>query len=422
MESPDTSAGEEILSLHSSMIGRYIALTPAEADVIALWIVHTYVFDAASATPYLAITSAEKQCGKSTLLELLELLVANPWLTGSVSAAVLYRTIDAKHPTFLFDESDATFNGNREFSEALRGVLNSGHRRGGKASRCEQVGSTFVLRDFQTFCPKALAGIGKLPDTVADRSIPIRLKRKLPGAKVARFRRREVEPEANALRTQAATWAAERMDMLADSRPTLPESLSNRQQDGAEPLLTIADAAGGEWPIRARAALVEILTGTAAEDQSVGVRLLADIRSVFNSTGSDRIASGELLRKLIQDETLPWGEFANGKPLTLIGLARLLKPFGILPRTIRAGQDTSKGYLKESFADAWARFFPSSTLPAVTPSQPAKAFGDLHTLKPSQVPSVTTPECAEKPIDTKAVTAVTAAKSDARVSVISSSC
>jgi hypothetical protein len=187
---------------------------------------------------------------------------------------------------------------------------------------------------------------------------------------VARFRRREVEPETEALRTQVSDWAAEWLVVLDDMRPELPDQLSDRQQDGAEPLLAIAYAAGGEWPARARAALVEVLTGTAAEDQSERVRLLADIRCVFNLTGRDKLSTGELLAKLIQDETLPWGEFTNGRPLTAIGLARILKPFGIQPRTIRLEQGTSKGYFKESFTDAWARYLPP--LPsAVTPSQPA---------------------------------------------------
>jgi len=360
----------EALSQLAQLIRRYIALAAAEADVIALWIVHTHAFGAAQTTPYLAITSAEKRCGKSRLLELLELLVAGPWLTSSVSPAVLYRTIHETHPTLLLDESDATFNGNREFGEALRGVLNSGHRFGGKASRCEQVGKNFVRRDFDTFCPKAIAGIGKLPDTVADRSIPIRLRRKPPAMEVARFRRREVEPEAADLRSLVSAWAAERMDALTEMRPELPESLSDRQQDGAEPLLAIADLAGGEWPDRARRALVELLTGTVAEDQSDRVRLLADIRSVFISTGRDKLPTSELLGKLAQDETLPWGEFSNGRPLTPIGLARLLKPFGIVPGTIRLEKGTAKGYLRQSFADAWARYLP---LPpqAVTTSQPA---------------------------------------------------
>ncbi len=360
----------QLLSTLSETVRRYIALAAVEADVIALWIVHTHCFEAAQDTPYLAITSAEKQCGKSRLLELLELLVANPWLTGSVSAAVLYRTIDDLHPTLLLDESDATFNGNKEFGEALRGVLNSGHHTGGKASRCERAGESFVRRDFQTFCPKAIAGIGKLPDTVESRSIPIRLKRKPPGMAIERFRRRDVELEAEQLRGQITEWKAEHGERLAALRPELPEALSDRQQDGAEPLLAIADAVGGEWPERARAALVQLLTGTAAEDQSVGVRLLADIRSAFHAAQCDRLASGDLLAKLNLDETMPWGEFTSGRPLSAIGLARLLKPFGIQPRTIRLEQGTGKGYFKESFADAWARYLPSPPQ-AVTPSQPA---------------------------------------------------
>lgn len=360
----------QVLSTLSEMVRRYIALTAAEADAIALWIVHTHAFGSAQTTPYLAITSAEKRCGKSRLLELLEMLVAGPWLTSSVSAAVLYRTIHETHPTLLLDESDATFNSNKEFGEALRGVLNSGHRLGGKASRCERAGEKFVRRDFDTFCPKAIAGIGSLPDTVADRSIPIRLRRKPPGMEVARFRRREVEPEAAELRTLLSDWAMKRLEALAEMRPELPECLSDRQQDGAEPLLAIADLAGGEWPVRARAALVELLTGTVAEDQSVGVGLLADIRAAFSLTGRDRLATGELLGRLTQDESLPWGEFSNGRALTPIGLARLLKPFGIIPGTIRLEKGTAKGYLRESFADAWTRYLPSPPQ-AVTPSQPA---------------------------------------------------
>jgi hypothetical protein len=111
------------------------------------------------------------------------------------------------HPTLLLDQSDAAFNGNREYGGALRGVLNNGHRRGGKYSRCEQAGTKFVRRDFETFCPKAIAGIGRLSDTVANRSIPIRLKRKLPGKEVQSFRRRDAEPEAAEFCSQIAKWA-----------------------------------------------------------------------------------------------------------------------------------------------------------------------------------------------------------------------
>jgi hypothetical protein len=182
--------GARVLDDVAGFIRRFVSLSPEQAFVVALWVLHTHAFDAADSTPYLAITSAEKRSGKTRLLEILELVVARPWLTGRVSAAALVRKIDAEAPTLLLDESDAAFAGDKEYSEALRGILNSGHRRGGKTSLCVGQGSNITFKDFSVFAPKAVAGIGKLPDTIADRSIPIRLERKKPGEGVARFRHR----------------------------------------------------------------------------------------------------------------------------------------------------------------------------------------------------------------------------------------
>jgi hypothetical protein len=70
-------------------IRRYVVLTADQGLAVTLWAVHTHAVEVLGITPYLSITSAEKQSGKTHLLEVLELLVANPWLTGSVSAATL---------------------------------------------------------------------------------------------------------------------------------------------------------------------------------------------------------------------------------------------------------------------------------------------------------------------------------------------
>src|SRR5439155_13386826 len=133
------------------------------ADTLALWTEHTHAVEAADATPYINVTSVEKRSGKSRLLEVLELLVRRPWFTGRTSAAALYRKTHAEGPTLLLDESDAAFK-DREYSEAARSILNSGWRRGGKATVCVGQGDVSV-RDFNTFSPKAIAGIGRLPDT-----------------------------------------------------------------------------------------------------------------------------------------------------------------------------------------------------------------------------------------------------------------
>jgi hypothetical protein len=348
--------GADVLDRVLVFIRRFVCLSESQARVVALWIVHTHVFASGDATPYLAITSAEKQSGKTRLLEVLATLVADPWLTGRVSAAVLTRKIHAKHPTLLLDESDAAFGGEKEYAEALRGVLNTGHRSGGSSSCCGRQGANISFQDFSTFCPKAIAGIGKLPDTVADRAIPIRLKRAAPGEVVERFRLRDVGPGATTLREQVETWCLTIAEKLPEARPDLPDALTDRQHDGAEPLLAIADMAGGEWPQVATRALVELCTEAQAADDSTGKLLLADIRQIFEAQGVDRIASAELTYLLTEIETSPWGEWSQGKPLSVAKLARLLRPFAIFPHSIRVDDKTPKGYEREDFQDAFRRY------------------------------------------------------------------
>jgi hypothetical protein len=354
---------DAVLNSITAFIRRFVFLSESQARIAAAWVVHTHVFASATSTPYLAITSAEKQSGKTRLLEVFEILVANPWSTGSVSPAVLSRKIDADHPTLLLDESDAAFGGDKEYAEALRGVLNTGHRSGGVFSRCVGQGTKIEPRDFSTFCPKAIAGIGKLPDTVADRAIPIRLKRAMSGERVQRFRRRDVLSEAAELRNGIESWCASHGDGLLHARPDLPEKLSDRQQDGAEPLLAIADAAGGSWPEALRLALVTLATVAQASDGSVGVQLLADIRQTFEAHGVDRMASAELVAALLEIETSPWSEWAHGKAITKAKVAHLLSRYEIKSHTIRVGNGTARGYKIDDFKDAFARYIPALSPP-----------------------------------------------------------
>jgi hypothetical protein len=352
----DSIDGATLLHEMTAFVRRYVFLSKAQAEVVPLWIAHTYAFDAADATPYLAVNSAEKESGKTRFLEVCDTLVGNPWMTGKVSAAVLYRKIDKERPTLLLDESDAAFGGQKEYAEALRGILNTGHRRGGKASCCVGQGANITYQDFSTFCPKAIAGIGRLPDTVAGRSIQIRLKRAAPGERMERFRQRDVENEATRLREQLRAWILPLIDGLRAARPWLPEELTDRQQDGAEPLLAIADAAGGEWPRAARQALVELHRETVVSEESTGLILLRDVAQIFDEKKIARISSFELAHFLAQNETGPWGEWNRGKPISQWNLARLLKPFGIAPHNVRMAGKTPKGYDYEDFQDSFHRY------------------------------------------------------------------
>lgn len=368
----------EILDSISRFIRRFLSLTDSQARVAALWTAHAHTIGAADCTPYLSVTSAEKQSGKTRLLEVLETLVPEPWLTGRVTAAVLTRKIDAVKPTLLLDESDTAFGGEKEYAEALRGLLNSGYRRSGKAACCVGQGANVSYRDFETFCAKAIAGIGKLPDTVADRSIPIRLKRARPG-EVQRFRKREAEPEAGEAKGRLAAWGSRNLEILRDARPFIPAELSDRQADCCEPLLAIADLAGCDWQKSARGALVELCAEAQADDQSTGVRLLADIRLIFTERGVDRMSSMDLVDALTQIETSPWAEWSRGKPLTKQKLGRLLGRFGITPGTIRLDEGrTPKGYYMRDFQDAFSRYLPAENRNSATSSMNSEGKDDSN--------------------------------------------
>lgn len=353
--------GARVLADVKAFLHRFVVISPPQSTAITLWVAHTYCSSIALWTPYLAVTSAAKRCGKSRLLETVSFLVRDPWFTCGASAASLFREIELRRPTLLLDEMDALFRADKEMAEAVRAVLNAGAHHKGTVSRVVGQGTAMNTKNFAVFCPKALSGIGNLPDTVADRCLPIRLERKLHDEKVERLRERTIGPHANQLPIRLSQWIQKQLPTLKHAEPALPDELGDRQQDGAEILLAIADAAGGEWPTDARSALIELYTGEDAEDQSVHARLLTDIRNILDEQVTHRIFSHELVDALGRIETSPWAEWRNGKPMTKVQLARQLKEFRIYPKTIRIGDDRAKGYEREMFAQAWDRYLSNVT-------------------------------------------------------------
>lgn len=349
------NSGAPLLSDLYGYYTRYVVMSPEEALVLVLETLHTHAIDAAEFTPYLHVSSPVPRCGKTTLLDSLSLVVARPWLTGRVTAASLVRKIDQEQPTLLLDESDATFHANSEYSQALRGMLDTGYERSGTYSMCVRVGGGWENKDFSTFCPKVIAGIGSLPDTIEDRAIRIRLRRKLPTESCERFRKRTALFQAAALRCRAALWAKRHRRELADVAPDMPSELNDRQRDVCEPLIAIADCAGGEWPERVRNALVTLLASRRRRDDSQAVALLADIKACFDRHDMLRMRSQRLVDALVAQEDSPWRE-GRGSRLSPAGLARVLAPFDIAPRDIRFENGTFKGYRRADFEDAWARY------------------------------------------------------------------
>jgi putative DNA primase/helicase len=229
---------------------------------MALWIVHSHALEPAQMTPRLAILSPEKRCGKTTVLNILGKLVRRPLSTTNVTAAALYRTIEKFQPTLLVDEAD-TFLKERE---ELRGILNSGHdREGAEVVRC--CADDIEPRRFATWAAVALAAIGEIHDTLADRSVIIRMKRRTSDESVAPLRRKNVA-ELTPLPRKRARWAADNNARLAGVEVEAPRELNDRAADNWEPLLGIADLVGGEWPSRARRAALALSVAPDDDDRS----------------------------------------------------------------------------------------------------------------------------------------------------------
>ncbi len=375
-----------VLDEVEAYIRRFVIFHSDHAPVaLALWVLHSHCIDAADHTPYMKIHSPQPESGKSRTLEVLNELVPRPLHVIEPSEAVVYREVDANKPTLLLDEVDAIFN--KLEHEGLRALLNAGHSRGTSVPRCVGQGTAMTTKRFPTFCAKALAGIGNLPHTVETRSVPIMMTKKTRDEEVERFRLRKVGEEAHRLRSLLEAWAGDNLERLSQAEPSLPDQLTDRQQDGWEPLFAIADAAGGEWGKRARNAAIA-LHGRDEHQPSEDALLLQHIREAMD--GRDTIPTETLLTSLVDRDDGPWAlkwpQVVNGGNLQgpATQLAKQLRPYGPKSRQIRAGASNVRGYVASSFADAWSRYLPplQGATPATGATNKPHRQGDVAGVAP----------------------------------------
>jgi hypothetical protein len=185
------------------------------------------------------------------------------------------------------------------------------------------------------------------------RSVLIRMRRRNQGESVEPFRRRVHQPDGDRVRQLIEHW----VELLPPeiTWPELPPAIQDRDADVWEALIAVADLAGGTWPARARAAAVALVAEAKDAEPSLGVRLLADLRTVFGS--ADELPSKVILNALHAIEEAPWTN-QKGKPLDERGLAHRLRQYGVRPKTIRIGTGTPRGYTRSDFVDAWERYLP----------------------------------------------------------------
>jgi hypothetical protein len=389
---PAPENGAQLLADIRRFVARFVVAPAPALDVIPVWIVHAHAIEAADASPYLHVTGPELRCGKSRLLAVLRLLVPTPLPAATATPAAVFRALGHNPPpVLLLDEVDALFGRRREQregSEDLRALLNAGWQRGTPALRC--VGPAHEVRAFPVFGAKALAGIGELPPTLADRSLRIRMDRLTPGERVERLLDSRPPTEAAELCERAAAWAGEHLDELRYANPAIPEDLDDRGADGSLALFAIADLAGGDWPVRTRAAVVELRSGDAAEaSESYGVVLLGAVRRAFEAAGNPAaLGTAELLAAVAEDNEAPAGFSMEdtGRPRRL---ARSIRPYEVKPRDVWREGRSVKGYAYQDLEPAWGRYCAPNPREAREPFSgailtPAKQGEDIALPRPSE--------------------------------------
>ena len=254
----------------------------------------------------------------------------------------------------MIDEADTFVRDNEE----LRGILNCGHSRD-LAYIIRSTGEDNEPRRFSTWCPKALASIGDLPDTIEDRAITIPMMRKAPHETIKAFDAHDVAAYAAELRSRLLGWAVENAGAVRAAMPQLPPVLHDRAKDNWRVLAAIAAVVGGTWPGDVQAAAVA-LTDLSGDEGTLLIQLLTDIREVFNIVDGDAVHSETMVGQLVALDESPWGEISRDKPITKNRLGRMLRRFriSVKARQIRIDGVNRYGYERAQFEDAFIRYLP----------------------------------------------------------------
>jgi putative DNA primase/helicase len=340
---PEPVDGLGLLDDLVAHVRRHVALSEDEAIAVALWAVHTHALDAFQISPRLAITSPAHDCGKSTLLGVLNGTVRLPDMIVDPTAAGLREAV-GRGRTLLLDEHDLV---STQQEKALRVILNSGHSR--SSARIVRQGATYA-----TWSAAAIARIGALPETLASRSVHVRLNRAIPEDEIKSLTSDGIARLYN-LGAMAARFAADHMAELRAADPVLPASLRNRVGDNWRPLTAIGDAVGGGWPDRVRRVAVNMSVRARASGETAGIQLIGDIVAIFDGEKAIRFSSAGLARGLAGLEGRPWAEW-TGRAINAGDIARILDPFGIHPGNLRIHKRVVRGYERRQFNDAFRRY------------------------------------------------------------------
>lgn len=365
----------ELLDSVVNFLRQYLSADDHRLNVLSLWIAHTWCFQNSPTAVYLDIRSPESHCGKSICIKLLAMLSAESWLaTGADPRTIIGRLLTEQrrvkpgklaelHPPFtlLLDNYHHTLG--RSERQTLLATLCSGS----SATARYSLGTS----EYCLFGPKAFAGHGPLPRSLADQCLPIFLYRKKPSDVLARLHP-DLTHNAASLTRGLQQWADDVAPAILQAGKrtpaNLPFELGQAERTNAEPLIHIADLIGGEWPARARKAIIGIYKNF---DSSPSLTALDDVRTWFFMKGDPPyLYTSELLEMMRSQENRPWGGWPRNSGRRL---GALLRPFGLFSRNlVEPSGKNLKGYLLRDLKEPVERFLPPLPYKSVKdmPAQP----------------------------------------------------
>lgn len=374
---PESVDGAAVLADAAKILTEYVHLPDGAATAISLWIAYTHAAEAFVHAPRLNVTAPTKGAGKTLLLDVIASMAPRALRTESVTEAVIFRLIEKHRPVIMLDEADRALPQHEELTKAL----NAGFTRGGVAMRCE--GDNNEVRVFKVFTPAVICGIGRLPGTLADRSIRIELERAKPGEVRKRFDCRHVERETE-IKRRLARWAADRQVELEAVDPEMPGAF-NRVADLWRPLFTVAAVAGGDWPKLCAAAFARLQVSD-PDSEPMAVQLLQDAAAFMDRAGVEIMPSADLVERLATMNERPWPTWNHGKPISPRQVANLLRGFGIRPQKFRDDESGitpgTRGYQRRDFVDPLARYVSSATPPQPNGGAASELFASATASNP----------------------------------------
>jgi hypothetical protein len=340
-----------------AFFAKYLVLPPGLALVLSLWTIGTHMFDLFDIFPYLAITAVAMRCGKSRVLDLIWHVSRMASYSANISPAALFRIIDAFHPTILLDEAEGLINPKSETALIMVGLLNAGHSKKAHVLRAvpASAGNAKVtLEQLNLFCPKAFTAIGKLPLTLADRSIAIRMQRRRSDQPIARYLSRKATTEGLERLAEIKSLVEKNCAAIQKEYEAVEDygQLVDREADNWASLLAIC---GVIAPSRIRELQLTAMQNGSEKDQanadtSVAMLLIADLQDIlkklltkeqlelFKDSDVPGFSSKTLLNELWQIRESPWGDEHGLQHLTAWKLSSLLRPFEVYVHKIWEGE------------------------------------------------------------------------------------